>query len=131
MSRWACLSGAVVTTVVESPTRPTTRGEWVAASYDVGPGFVWDGTAFTPPAAAVPPQVSMRQARLALLAAGKLALVDAAIDAMDEPARSAARIEWEYSSAVIRRGPLVAALAPAIGLNDALVDALFVDAARL
>ena len=42
----------------------------------------------------------MRQARRALLAVGKLGAVDAAIAAMPEPQRSAARIDWEYSTAV-------------------------------
>jgi hypothetical protein len=73
----------------------------------------------------------MRQLRLALLSADKLAQAQDAIDLLDEPARSVCRIEWEYATAVPRRGPLVAVLAPALGLSEALVDALFIDAARL
>jgi len=80
----------------------------------------------------VPPaEVTMRQARLALLQAGKLAAVDAAINALPEPTKTAARIEWEYSGTVRRRQPLVLALAPALGLNDAQLDALFIAAESL
>lgn len=79
----------------------------------------------------VPKEVTMRQARLALLGAGVLAGVDAAIDAMPEPTRSAARIEWEYSGAVQRHNGFVAALGPALGMTGAQIDALFVAAAKL
>lgn len=79
----------------------------------------------------VPAEVTMRQARLALLAAGKLAAVDAAINALSEPTKTAARIEWEYSGTVRRHQPLVLALAPALGLDAAGLDALFVAAEAL
>jgi hypothetical protein len=79
----------------------------------------------------VPTSVSMRQARLALLAIGKLADVDAAIAGMDEPAKSAAQIEWEYAATVERASPLIAQLGPALGLDDGQLDALFVQAATL
>lgn len=86
----------------------------------------------TPPQVAyVPPEVTMRQARLALLQAGKLAAVDAAINGMSEPAKTAARIEWEYSGTVKRNQPLVLALAPALRLTSAQLDALFVAAESL
>lgn len=75
--------------------------------------------------------VTMRQARLALLGAGKLALVDAAIDGMPEPQKSAARIEWEYSNEVQRHNGFVEALGPALGMTSAQIDALFVAAAKL
>ena len=85
----------------------------------------------TPTVAGIPTRVSMRQARLALLGAGKLAAVDAAIDTMPEPQKSAARIEWEYAAEVRRDNDFVAGLAPALGMTDAQVDALFVAAAAL
>lgn len=80
---------------------------------------------------AVPSEVTMRQARLALLGAGKLAAVDAAINGLPEPQRSAARIEWDYSSTVRREQPLVLGLAPALGLTSGQLDALFIAAAAL
>lgn len=82
-------------------------------------------------AASIPSAVTMRQARLALLGAGKLTAVDAAIAALPEPQRSAALIEWEYSGEVQRHNGFVAALGPALGLSAAQIDALFVVAATL
>ncbi len=79
----------------------------------------------------VPVAVTMRQARLALLQAGMLATVNGAIAAMPGAAGDAARIEWEFSSEVQRHKPLVLALAPLLGLDDAQLDALFVQAASL
>lgn len=79
----------------------------------------------------VPVEVTMRQARLALLAAGKLTLVDSAIAAMPEPQKSAALIEWEYSNAVQRHNGFVAALGPALGMTSADIDALFIAASKI
>lgn len=104
---------------------------------DLHPGNIgdgWDGSAIIPAPPApepVPEQVTMRQARLALLGAGKLAAVDAAINAMPEPAKSAARIEWDYSSAVQRHNGFVVQLGPALGLTDAQIDDLFRAASKL
>lgn len=77
--------------------------------------------------AAVPRVVSMRQARLALLAAGLLDDVEAAIAS----APRAARIEWEYAQEVARDYGLVLQLAPVLGLTDRQLDDLFVAAASL
>lgn len=78
-----------------------------------------------------PAEVTMRQARLALFGAGKLAAVDAAIDAMTEPAKTATRIWWEYSNALERGNPLVVQLGAALGLTPEQIDALFVTAHTL
>lgn len=85
----------------------------------------------TTPAMRVPKVVTMRQARLALYGAGKLAAVNTAVASMPGAAGDAARIEWEYSGEVQRDKALVQALAPVLGLNDAQLDALFVAAAAL
>ena len=79
----------------------------------------------------VPTEVTMRQARLALHAAGKLAAVDTAIEALPDPPKTAARIEWEYSNAVRRDSQFVALLGPTLGLDAAALDALFVAASKL
>lgn len=79
----------------------------------------------------VPHEVSMRQARLALLARGVLDLVGAAIDSLPSPGRTAARIEWDYSSVVARNSPLVVMMGAALGLDDDALDELFINAARL
>jgi hypothetical protein len=85
----------------------------------------------TDPAPVVPQQVTMRQARLALLGAGKLAMVDAAIDSLDSPEKETARIEWDYSSSVVRSRPLVVLLGQALGLDEDALDQLFITAAGL
>ena len=79
----------------------------------------------------VPAEVTMRQARLALHAAGKLTAVNAAINALPDPTKTAALIEWEYSSTVRRDSRFVALLGPALGLDAAGLDALFIAAAKL
>lgn len=79
----------------------------------------------------VPQSVTMRQARVALNRAGMLATVNAAIAAMAGPAGDEARIEWEFSSEVLRDKPLVAAMGTILGLSGAQLDALFVTAATL
>lgn len=79
----------------------------------------------------VPKVVTMRQARLALNAAGKLASVEAAINGMSEPAKTNTRIWWDYSSTVERCQPLVAQLGVAIGLDSAGIDQLFIAAEKL
>jgi hypothetical protein len=79
----------------------------------------------------VPPSVTMRQARLALLAAGKLADVETAINSLPSPTKEAARIEWDYSSAVVRARPLVGMIGAALGMDEAALDQLFITAAGL
>ena len=79
----------------------------------------------------VPASVTMRQARLALLGAGLLASVDAAIDSLPSLQKEAARIEWEYATEVQRSSGLVPMMVAALGLDDAALDALFIEAAAL
>lgn len=100
-------------------------------------GWLWDGDTLTPPPPeppeppAVPSAVTMRQARLALLGAGLLDDIDAAINGLPSPQKEAARIEWEYSQEVQRHNGFVSALAPMLGLTEAQIDALFIAAAGL
>lgn len=76
--------------------------------------------------------VTMRQARLALLGAGLLDDVDAAIAAIPDTVQSrAAQIEWEYAQTVDRNSAFTQQLAPALGLTDQQLDALFTQAAAL
>lgn len=75
--------------------------------------------------------VTMRQARLALLAAGKLSAVNAAIAAMAGGPGEAARIEWEFASDVRKDSPLIAGLVAGLGLSPDELDALFEQAAGL
>lgn len=133
-----------VTDADESPLEPGVflipRGCVVADPPSVPPGKQarWVGEAWTledlpseNPEPVVPRLVSMRQARLALLGAGLLQGVEQAIEALPEPKRSAARIEWDYSSEVHRDRPFVQQLSVALGLDGSQLDALFVQAAQL
>lgn len=79
----------------------------------------------------VPSSVTMRQARIALLNAGLLSQVDAAIESLPEPQKSRVRIEWEYSNTVERNGTIIPSLAHAMGLDDEQIDGLFVEAEKL
>ncbi len=79
----------------------------------------------------IPVEVTMRQAQLALLGAGLLDAVEAAIAAYPGDAGKAARITWYKSSTVRRSNPLILALMPLLGLTSQQVDALFVVAATL
>lgn len=81
------------------------------------------------PGPGVPQEVTMRQARLALLNAGLLDAAQGVIDALPMPQRRAAQIEWEYALSVRRDHPLIA-LMISEGLATAeQVDGLFVAAA--
>ena len=95
----------------------------------VAPGVVEFGNPGTP--SNVPASVTMRQARLALRAAGKLAAVEASIAALSEPAKTDAQIEWEYSNEVQRHNGFVSQLAPLLGMTEAQLDDLFIQAKAL
>ena len=75
----------------------------------------------------VPQVITIRQARLALLAAGLLDNVDAAVAAGDRTVQ----IEWEYVTELRRDWPTLVGLASALGLTDLQVDDLFVIASGL
>lgn len=79
----------------------------------------------------IPTSVTPRQARLALLGAGLLPLVQTALEALDEPMKSAALIEWEYATTIDRGSNLVTALGGSLGLTEAQLDGLFITAATL
>ncbi|MYM34947.1 hypothetical protein GTP38_11425 [Duganella sp. FT94W] len=83
-------------------------------------------------AARVPQKVTRRQARQSLLLAGLLEAVQPTIDAIADPVRRGlAQIEWDDSLEFERRHPLVMNVGVALGLDDAALDALFIQAAAL
>ena len=135
MARFSIIVGGRVADHAEAEPDYAAQQGWVPA-LDSRIGDLWDGEVFVPaptpaPTPVVPPSVTMRQARLALLGAGLLANVDAAINALPSPQKEAARIEWEYSKEVQRHSGFVSVLAPLLGLTDAQTDALFLVAEGL
>lgn len=116
--------------VVEVSAEEVDGFEWVPApDIEIGSavinGFVWlpDVAAAAVSAHLGTDRVTMRQARLALHAIGKLTAVNEAVAA--DPV---AEIEWNHASTVERSSPLVAQLVAALGLD---ADALFEHAATL
>lgn len=92
----------------------------------------WLADGNTPQPADIPPvyhatSVSMRQARLQLLALGHLDTVDNAVAQMPR----AAQIEWEYATSVDRDNALAAAMCALLGWSEADRDAYFDAAAQL
>lgn len=75
----------------------------------------------------VPTTISMAQAQLALLAAGHLDVVEAAMGSMPRESQ----IIWRKANTVQRGDPLVAQMAPLLGLDAAGVDALFLAGSKL
>lgn len=136
---YALIEAGVVTNVIvwdgKSGWAPPAGVQAVAVPADVPvcPGYTYKGGKFAaPPAPAQPPvviaAVTARQARLALLAAGKLTAVNAAIDALPMAEREKAKVEWEFATTVERASPLVQLLATTLSLD---LDALFTAAAKL
>lgn len=133
MARFAIIDAGRVVNHAEADADFAAAQGWIPAA-DSRIGDLWDGQVFTPAPPAptpVPTAVTMRQARLALLGAGLLDDIDAAINALPSPQKEAARIEWEYSQEVQRHNGFVSVLAPALGLTAEQTDALFVQAAKL
>lgn len=73
--------------------------------------------------------VTMRKAQLAMLAAGVLDDVEAALAGIPGDTGRAARIEWNQATEIRRDWPLVNQMAAQLGMSEAALDALF-DAAE-
>lgn len=92
--------------------------EWLADGNELTPYSELDPT---------PKSVTRRQARQALALAGKLALVQPAIENISDPLqKSLAQIEWDDSTHFERDRPLLIQLAYSIGLSDSDIDDLFI-----
>lgn len=135
MRHYAKIDGGVVSNIVVGREDWDHGGGFVLAPAGVQIGWGYDGQQFVPPPpepVPTPSVVSMRQARLALLARGLLGAVDSAITSIpDNAQRQAAAIEWEYATEVHRASPFVGLLALALGLDEVAVDQLFTEAGAL
>lgn len=94
----------------------------------------WDITETIPPKRdltrlQIPPSViPMRNARLALSAAGLLPSVESYIQGMAGQEGEVARIEWQFAQTVQRSSPLVTKMTQALGKSESEIDALFIKA---
>lgn len=75
----------------------------------------------------VPQVVTPRQARLALLGAGLLNIVNAAVATAD----AQAQIDWDYALEIRRDNALIASIAEQLNLTEQDVDNLFRTAAAI
>jgi hypothetical protein len=75
----------------------------------------------------VPAQVTMRQARLALLGANLLDSTNLAV----MNAGQEAQITWEYASSIHRDDPLLVELTTVLGMTSDQMDQLFITASTL
>lgn len=69
--------------------------------------------------------ISMRQCRRVLFNSGLLDSVEPTINALPEPDRSVALIEWNSAGTVERLSPMVSMLGASLGMSEAQLDDLF------
>ena len=87
---------------------------------------------YVEPVPQVPSAITMRQARLAMLASGLLDKVEPAIASISEAQKkSIAEIEWQYSQSIERSANWFSDITTAMGLTGEQVDALFKQASEL
>lgn len=76
----------------------------------------------------VPQTITMRQARLALLALSKLSIIETAIEDLNDKAIT---IEWDFATEIDRSNQLVNSLCEGLGMSKDDVDNLFIYANTL
>ncbi len=88
--------------------------------------YVWSVVELPPPQ--VPDQIQMWQARAILFRSGLLGQVEQAVKAATNPE---IEIAWEYAPNVVRQSAFVSAMAAAINLDNATIDNLFIEGAKI
>ncbi len=87
------------------------------------PGWKYDGKECFPDI----PDITPRQARQAIVLNGySIEYIDGVISSLPEPSRTLALIEWEYSTAFVRRNPLVDQIGFVLGLTPDQMDELWI-----
>lgn len=80
----------------------------------------------------IPEQVTMRQARLALLQAGLLDDIELAINLIeDSTTKKAVQIEWEYAQDIRRDWAALITVTQQMGMTDEQLDNLLIAASKL
>lgn len=88
--------------------------------------YVWSVVPLPPPQ--VPVEIQMWQARAILFRNGLLGQVEQAVKAATNPE---IEIAWEYAPNVVRQSAFVSAMAAAINLDNATIDNLFIEGAKI
>lgn len=135
MAEFACIIDGTLRDTRNLPERPPDIAHKAVRWYPVvrragspaSAAVVGDEYVVVTPAAGPPRAVTPRQFRIALHRAGRLQAAQAALDG----ASAETRIAWAYAESVRRDGPLVAQLAPALGLSGSDLDALFTAAGAI
>ena len=110
---------------------PPTEAESVAALAESLGLEPYTYVAPAPPEPKVPNSIANWRAKAVLSLAGILPSVEAALNALEEPAKTVALSAWNGGAEVHRKGPTVATAIAVLGLTDAQVDAMFLQAAAL
>ncbi|MFT0547509.1 hypothetical protein ACMHYO_14400 [Allopusillimonas ginsengisoli] len=138
MTKYARIENSVVAELLETDGDISSMFHpdfvWVDAGPDVREGDTYIGGEFSrpaPPELQAPNSITMRQCRLMLHSEGLLVGVQAAIDALDEPAKTSAQIEWDYAQTVNRDNPVMQMLAAAMELDEGQLDQMFTSASQL
>lgn len=119
-----CINATIDGIHIIVPNVPSNRHRKMISEWEAQGNTI---PAYEAPSTPLPTVVSMRRARLAMLQAGILDNVTAAV----EQAGAAAQIEWEYAVEIRRDHPLIATLASGLGMSDNDIDALFEAAAAI
>jgi hypothetical protein len=135
--RAAIIAAGVVVNVIEIVALTDWPGAVAAGA--AGPGWLYDGTSFTPPAphAVVPEQVTRWQAMQQMLATPSQvhpapATLLSDVQAIVAATGGAMALAWANQQYLYRNGPFVTpALMAQVGLASADVDALFIAATAL
>lgn len=128
-----CASLIAAQDVIGQLIQANTDGTWTV--YEIGDTLP-EGV-FGEPNSQVPQEVSRRQFYRALKQLAWFgstdgdieSAVEAFIDALPEPPREDARIDWRQSSLFVRSNPMLCQMLPALGKTQEDLDALFTLAA--
>lgn len=78
-----------------------------------------------PIAVPVPEQVSMWALREAVMFAGEMPAIAAALNGLPEPQKSIGWNRWEYKENIVRDSPIIAMLQQELGWTNDFVDGLY------
>lgn len=130
---YAVIDNGIVENIIVADEGFTIDGKTLVPADGAAIGDTWDGSMFIKPPAPpeVFPDLTMRQFRLALIAAGLDEAVEAALVAMPGTAGKMARAEYEYASTVVRDNSLVSGLSGSLGLTEEQINTMWRSAVLL